>query len=61
MTLTREAATLRLFPMSSFPRYPRVRSQWREFVTPAIRNLVLACVGVFLIQTMLEALESSAV
>src|SRR5260370_14930385 len=40
--------------MGSFPRYPRVRSQWREFVTPAIRNLVLACVGVFLIQTLLE-------
>ena len=39
--------------MTYIPRYPRVRSQWREFVTPAIRNLVLACVGVFLIQTLL--------
>ena len=45
--------------MSPFPRYPRVRSQWREFVTPAIRNLVLACVGVFLIQTLLELFSPS--
>jgi membrane associated rhomboid family serine protease len=40
--------------MSFFPRYPRARSQWREFVTPAIRNLVLACVGVFLIEQLLR-------
>src|SRR5260370_15098296 len=40
--------------MGSFPPYPRVRWQWRELVPPAIRNLVLACVGVFLIQTLLE-------
>src|SRR5207245_14334 len=46
--------------MSSFPRYPRVRSQWREFVTPAIRNLVLACVGVFLIQTLLYLFNPAA-
>jgi membrane associated rhomboid family serine protease len=46
--------------MSSFPRYPRVRSQWREFVTPAIRNLILACVGVFLIQTLLDLFNPAA-
>jgi rhomboid family protein len=46
--------------MSYFPRYPRARSQWREFVTPAIRNLVLACVGVFLIQTILLAFSRPA-
>src|SRR5246127_4778142 len=45
--------------MSFFPRYPRARSQWREFVTPAIRNLVLACVGVFLIQTLLELFNTT--
>src|SRR5579862_1724585 len=46
--------------MGSFPRYPRMRSQWREFVTPAIRNLVLACVGVFLFQTLLELFDPAA-
>ncbi len=40
--------------MSFFPRYPRARSQWREFITPAIRNLVLACTGVFLIEELLR-------
>ena len=45
--------------MSFFPRYPRARSQWREFVSPAIRNLVLACVGVFLIQTLLELFNTT--
>src|SRR5579863_2835642 len=45
--------------MSFFPRYPRARSQWREFVTPAIRNLVLACVCVFLIQTLLELFNTT--
>ena len=39
--------------MSSFPRY-RVRSRWREYITPAVRNIVLACVGVFLVQTLLQ-------
>ena len=46
--------------MAYVPRYPRVRSQWREFVTPGIRNLVLACVGVFLIQTLLGLFNPSA-
>jgi len=40
--------------MSYIPRYPRVRSQWREYVTPAIRNLVLACAAVFLVQRILN-------
>src|ERR1700692_2802797 len=40
--------------MGSFPRSPRSRSQWREFVTPAVRNIVLACTGVFLIEELLR-------
>jgi len=46
--------------MSYFPRYPRGRSQWREFVTPAIRNLVLACAGIFLVQTLLQLFNMPA-
>ena len=45
--------------MSSFPRY-RVRSRWREYITPAVRNIVLACVGVFLIQTLLQLFSPRA-
>jgi membrane associated rhomboid family serine protease len=45
--------------MSSFPRY-RVRSRWREYITPAVRNIVLACVGVFLIQTLLQLFSPQA-
>src|ERR1700722_11920321 len=39
--------------MSSFARYPPGRRDWGGFITPAIRNIVLACVGAFLIQTLL--------
>lgn len=45
--------------MGSFPRY-RVRSRWREYITPAVRNIVLACVGVFLIQTLLQLFSPQA-
>jgi membrane associated rhomboid family serine protease len=33
---------------------PRIRFDWRSFITPAVKILVLACAGVFLIQTLIE-------
>jgi len=33
---------------------PRVRFDWRSFITPAVKYLVLTCAGVFLIQTLIE-------
>jgi len=38
--------------MSSFPRFPRHRVAWDSYITPAIRNIIIACTGVFLIQTV---------
>jgi membrane associated rhomboid family serine protease len=35
---------------------PRVRFDWRGFITPAVKILVLTCAGVFLLQTLLELL-----
>ena len=43
--------------MVSFPRGPRYRMPWSNYITPAIRNLVLACTGVFLIQTLLNLFD----
>jgi membrane associated rhomboid family serine protease len=39
--------------MSTFSNFPRHRTNWGAFITPAIRNIVLACTGVFLVQTLL--------
>ena len=33
---------------------PRVRFDWRGFITPAVKILVLTCAGVFLFQTLFE-------
>jgi len=33
---------------------PRVRFDWRGFITPAVKTLVLACTGIFLLQTLIE-------
>jgi len=33
---------------------PRVRFDWRSFITPAVKILVLTCAGVFLAQSMIE-------
>ena len=33
---------------------------WDSYITPAIRNLVLTCTGVFLIQTLLNLFDPSA-
>jgi membrane associated rhomboid family serine protease len=43
--------------MSSFPRY---RMRWNSFVTPAIRNLVIACAAVFLVQELLHLFDPAA-
>jgi membrane associated rhomboid family serine protease len=32
---------------------PRVRFDWRSFITPAVKYLVLTCAGVFLVQTLI--------
>src|ERR1700687_2359047 len=42
--------------MGSFPRYPRSpgsRISWGNMLTPAIRNIIIACTGTFLVQTLL--------
>ena len=38
--------------MSTFSRYPGTPFNWRGVVTPAIKSLIIACVGVFLLQTL---------
>src|SRR5271170_7998631 len=39
--------------MSSFPGFPRHRAQWDAFITPAVRNIVIACTGIYLIERLL--------
>src|SRR4051794_18262233 len=38
--------------MSSFPRFPGGRMRWSSYVTPAIRNIVIVCAGVFVVQEL---------
>jgi membrane associated rhomboid family serine protease len=33
---------------------PRVRFDWRSFITPAVKILVLSCAGVFLLQSLIR-------
>lgn len=33
---------------------PRIRFDWRSFITPAVKYLVLTCAGIFLLQTLVE-------
>ena len=43
--------------MGSFPRYPRTsrtRVGWGRALTPAIRNILIVCTAVFLLQTLLQ-------
>ena len=40
--------------MSSSYGAPRVSFDWRGFITPAVKLLVLICAGVFLVQTVAE-------
>jgi rhomboid family protein len=46
--------------MSAFRYYPRGRMGWNNFITPAIRNLVIACAGVFLLQELLSLFNPAA-
>jgi membrane associated rhomboid family serine protease len=39
---------------------PRVRFDWRSFITPGVKLLVLICTGVFLVQTLIELLLPQA-
>src|ERR1700674_4657927 len=38
--------------MSTFRRYPGTPFNWRGVVTPGIKSLIIACAGVFLLQTL---------
>ena len=40
--------------MSSSYGAPRVGFDWRGFITPAVKLLVLICAGVFLVQTLIR-------
>jgi membrane associated rhomboid family serine protease len=40
---------------------PRVHFDWRNFITPAVKYIVLACSGVFVLQTLLELFLPSSV
>jgi membrane associated rhomboid family serine protease len=56
-TLTLADSTHTLSGMSSRPRYPHSyghRISWGGMLTPGIRNIVIACTGVFLVQTLLR-------
>jgi membrane associated rhomboid family serine protease len=49
--------------MGSIPRYPRSygsRINWGGMLTPAIRNIVIVCTGVFLLQTLLNLFVPAA-
>jgi membrane associated rhomboid family serine protease len=46
--------------MSSFPQFPRSRNSWNQFITPAVRNLVIACTAVFLVQTLCDLFDPAA-
>src|SRR4029077_20521965 len=62
--LTPGPVALTLATMGSIPRYPRSygpRMSWGRMLTPAIRNIIIACTGVFLVQTLLNLLASPAV
>lgn len=40
--------------MSTFSRYPRYRFNWRGFLPPGIKTLVLVCCAVFVLQTIVN-------
>src|SRR3981081_2000190 len=55
--LTPGSSALTLETMARFPRYPRSYGSpisWGGMVTPAIRNIIIACTGVFLVQTLMQ-------
>ena len=40
--------------MSSYSRSYGFRTNWKGWVTPAIKTIVLICTGVFLVQTLTQ-------
>jgi membrane associated rhomboid family serine protease len=55
--LTPDLSAHTLKSMGSRPRYPRSygpRTSWGGMLTPAIRNIIIVCTGVFLLQTLLK-------
>jgi len=46
--------------MSSFPRFRGPRSSWSQSITPAIRNIALACSAVFVLQEALHLFAPAA-
>lgn len=46
--------------MGSFPRGSGYRFEWRGLVPPAIKTLLIACTGVFVVQTLLGVFDPSA-
>ncbi len=44
--------------MGSIPRFRSYRVNWSGMITPAVRNLVLACTAVFLVQTLVYLFAS---
>jgi membrane associated rhomboid family serine protease len=40
---------------------PRIRYDWRSFITPAVKMLVLICAGVFLAQTLISIVFGKSV
>src|SRR5260370_26431512 len=56
-TLTRGSSAVTLKSMGSRSRYPRSYGSgisWGGMLTPAIRNIIIVCTGVFLLQTILN-------
>jgi len=54
LVLTALAARRTLVAMGTRFGAPRIRFDWRGFITPAVKLLVLVCSGVFLAQTLIE-------
>ena len=40
--------------MGTFARYPRYKFNWRGFLPPGIKTLILVCTGVFVVQTIVN-------
>jgi len=58
--LTAKGRGRKLQGMSSSFSAPRIGFDWRGFITPAVKLLVLICAGVFLVQELAWTFESPA-
>jgi membrane associated rhomboid family serine protease len=62
-SLTPGSCALTLETMAQYPRYPRSygsRISWGGMLTPAIRNIIIVCTGVFLVQTLFNLFSPAA-